>query len=248
MNPFQWFMENLAKMPAWVRVTTWFVLLFLTCYFYLAPRFVNGHAVVRLENGGAIDYRGATIRMHVEGRVLKFKSNEDGYWSVPVVSRIPQDMKLEIYHEDKQAWYEATVPGTEIWKNIFGTVDVKLVVNGGDKPVMLEYGRSSEPGLFVRIGRAVLSGFVSPAYGQTHQSHEAVAAATREIAARALKKPVADVNLNTKLIGKDAPSYTKKLQLIQQMELEFKIKVPDEEWRQMATLGDLVEYVFQNQR
>jgi hypothetical protein len=241
-------MENLAKMPKWVQVTTWFILLILTCYFYLTPRFVNGHAIVRLENGGTIDYRGATIRTHVEGRVLKFKSNEDGYWSVPVVSRLPQDMRLEIYHEDKQAWFAAMIESGTIWKSAFGAAEVRLVVDGGDKPVMLEVVERSGTGAAIQLVDAVLSVLGSPAYAQERLSREQVARRTAELVAQILRKKPAEVTTEFRLLGGNAPTYRQKLQIIQAVESEFKVRVPDEAWRQMATLGDLVEYVFTNQR
>jgi acyl carrier protein len=246
MNPFQWFLDNLAKMPKWVQVTTWFLLLVLTFYFYLAPRFVNGHAVVQLMEGGFIDYRGATIRTHVEGRVFKFKSNEDGYWSVPVVSRMPQDLRLEIYHEDKKAWYEARVAASTVWKSAFGTTDVKLVLDSGDKPVTIVVTEASSA--VNRFVTALLSAFEGTAHAQGHLTMERIGIRTRELTAGLLSRIPQDVPADLKLAGTVELTYTQKIQIIHAVEEEFKIQIPDEEWRQMPTLADLADYVFKHQQ
>jgi len=243
MNPFSWFAGNLLKMPKWVQVITWFVMLFLTCYLYIAPRFVNGHAVIRTEDGGVLDYRGATLRTHIEGRVLKFKSNEDGYWSVPVVSHMPQDMRLELYHEDKGAWFEVRIGSGDIWKNAFGAAEVRMIVNDGDQPVRVELVRSGSGGLLARIARGIASVISTPVYAQSRFDRAVIVQQTIAATAAAVKRKPSQVTVNYRLSGKNAPTYVQKLKIIGTLEKKFDIVIPDEKWRQMEKVDDLVKYI-----
>lgn len=252
MVMFKFISENFSKMPKWVQVVTWFVMLFLTVYLYISPRFINGHSVMQLPNGGSLDYRGAILRTHIAGRVLKYKTNEDGYWSVPVVSRLPQSMTLELYHEDKHAWFEVRLDAQSIWMNNLGMNIVKLVVGNDDQePVKLEL--VSQLGEFnntaMKYASAITS-FVVPVAHADPEASAAIAIRKKEVAenlkvimADVLNKEPHEIKLEQKLSGRDAPSYMQRLQIIQQTEQKFNIKVQDEEWRNMSTASELVDHI-----
>ncbi len=242
MNPFAWFMSNLKQMPKWVQIATWFIMLLLTCYLYVAPRFINGHAVFRTDSGGMLDYRGATLRTHMEGRVFKFKSNEDGYWSVPVVSRLPQDMRLELYHEDKGAWFEVRIGSADIWKAGFGAVEVRLIVDG-DQPVQVEVVMNDGRTMFAAVAQRIWSLFSRPAHAQARSDRAEIARRTVAAMAAVVKSTPARVTESSRLTGRNAPTYAQKLQIIDKLEKEFEIVIPDEKWRQMERVGDLVEFI-----
>lgn len=255
MEMFKFISTNFSKMPKWVQVISWFIMLFLTVYLYISPRFINGHTVIQLPNGGALDYRGAILRTHIAGRVLKYKTNEDGYWSVPVVSRIPQSMTLELYHEDKHAWFEVKLDAQSIWMNNLGMNLVKIVVgNDNQEPVKLELASQLDEfnDAVMQYASAMISLVVPAAHADTDASEVTATNAMSKqevinnikvIMADVLNTKPADISLQHNLVGKSAPSYFEKLQIIQRSEQMFNIKLQDEEWRLMATVGELSDYI-----
>ncbi len=253
MDFLKFFTEAFAKMPKWVRVVTWFVLLILAIYLYVTPRFINGQIVVKQENGGTIEYRGATLRTHVEGRVLKFKTNEDGFWSVPVVSRLPyHSVHLQVYHEDAKSWYDVEIDGKTVWGAGFGTKEIRLEIKNNPPSVEQMVVASSASGTgFVQAALRVLSGFMEPAWaqqtpaGQSQPDKKEITRKLNAIIARATGKRSSAIGPGFRLTGRGAPSYSQKLRIINEAEKEFKIKIPDEEWRTISTSGELAEYIYE---
>ena len=102
--------KKFSEMPLWVQIITYFVLLALYVYLFLCPRFVNGQMVVKTGHGGLIPYRGVDLQISVEGRVLKFKTNESGYWSIPVVSMLPDSIRLQVYQRGRHPIWADRIP------------------------------------------------------------------------------------------------------------------------------------------
>ncbi len=253
MDFLKFFTEAFSKMPKWVRVITWFVLLIFAVYLYVTPRFINGQMVARQENGGTIEYRGATLRTHVEGRVLKFKTNEDGFWSVPVVSRLPyHGVHLQVYHEDAKAWYDVEIDGKTVWGAGFGTKEIRLEIKNDPPSVEQTVIASNSFGVgFVQAALRAIFGSTEPAWAQQRsagQSQTSKSEITRKLNAiiiRATGKRSSAIGPGFRLTGKGAPSYSQKLRIINEAEKEFKIKIPDEEWKTISTSGELAEYIYE---
>ena len=120
-------------LPIWAKVPAFFLILLSWLYLYLAPRFVNGQIVVESPRGGVLHYRGTPIHAMVDGRLLKFKSNENGYWSVPVVSRLPGAIRLQVFHQDARTWFDVKLPWSDLWFNR----NQRLVVTNGPNTIRL---------------------------------------------------------------------------------------------------------------
>jgi hypothetical protein len=256
MDFLKFFTEAFSKMPKWVRVFTWLVLLILVVYLYVTPRFINGQMVAKLENGGTIEYRGATLRTSIEGRVLKFKTNEDGFWSVPLVSRLPfQPVRLQVYHEDAKAWYDVELAGKTVWSAGFETKEIRLEIKNNPPAVELTVVASNASGigflqtvLRVIIGSPV-SAWAQPApVGQLHVSKTETIHKLNTIIAGVTGRVPSAIGSGFRLTGQDAPSYSNKLRIIDEAEKEFKIKIPDEEWQAMSTAGELADYIYKAQQ
>src|SRR5437016_11897166 len=123
--------KNFAKMPLTVRVSTYLFLLFLYAYLLLVPRFINGELLVQSASGGFIPYRSGEIRMVVEGRVFKFKANEDGVWSAPIVSRLPHTVKMGVYVVDADAFLDMEFSWAQLW-----TRDLFRIIISGEPPTV----------------------------------------------------------------------------------------------------------------
>lgn len=253
MDYWKFFIEAFSKMPSWVRVVTWFALLFLVVYLYVSPRFINGQMVVLLDNGGTVEYRGATLRTQVEGRGLKFKTNEDGYWSVPVVSRMPfQAIHLQVYHEDAKAWYDVDIDGATVWSSVLGAKEIRLQVSSN--PPSVKQTVLAQRGRLHGLAQAVMRAAGSVAWAQQPEAEEAkagkkqIASRLSAIIAKEAGAERSKAGPEYRLTGKGAPSYPQKLSIIKATEKEFSVKMPDEAWQAMSTAGDLAEYVYQEKQ
>lgn len=240
--------KKFSEMPVWVQVFTYLVLLGLYIYLLLCPRFINGQIVARTEHGGIVPYRGVNMQVSVEGRLLKFKTNESGFWSVPVISRLPESMRIQIYHEDERAWHEVVLSTRKIWKKD----DFRIEIT------------DEKPWIKIEQIAALPTGFDPPALGTG--PGEAVAAELiipKQAAANAVEKVNRDqidkevrnsvfkatginaeaVNDNFPLSGKEAPSYVERIQIVEDIERNMDIKIPDEHWRELGSIGQLVDYI-----
>lgn len=245
--------KKFSEMPLWVQVTTYLVLLALYVYLLLCPRFINGQMVAKTGRGGFIPYRGVDLQTSVEGRVLKFKTNESGFWSVPVVARLPGSIRLQVYHEDEEAWHEVKLSAGAIWKKD----DFRLEIMDQEPWVRIErIARLKEGGA---EGVNAVS-WADKIFGQAYAAElkipkaAAVQAAGRvdqEEVRQRVFEIIANVSQSNTPIKNDYPlsgkkglSYVKRIKLIESIEQKMGLKIPDEHWREIATAGQLADYVY----
>ena len=112
----------------------------------LAPRFINGQIVAKTKSGGIIPYRGTEMQVRQEGRTLKYQSNEDGYWSIPIVSRFPELVRIQVYNQDESAWFETKIEAVDVWKDL----EQRISHNSPVRPARLAYRTHSACGGFGR--------------------------------------------------------------------------------------------------
>lgn len=254
MNFWKLIVEKFSQMPKWVQVVTWFVMLALIVYLYISPRFINGQIVVAMDNGGTIEYRGATLRTYIEGRVLKYQANEEGFWSIPVVSRLPQTIRLQVYHEDAHAWYDVNIDKGTVWANSMGKSEIRLLVKNNPPKVetqitRLARDRSQQQDIFTALADIVESAWAADNIPQQSSlSKDKISQKLSSILAKATGRIQSGASANFALTGKEAPAYSQKLMIIDSAEKEFKVKIPDEEWRTMSTSGDLADYIYKVQQ
>ena len=118
-NPAGFLERHFLQLPKSARVVVYFLMLFAFLYLLFVPRFINGQIVAKTNSGGIVPYRGVEIQTRLDGRTLKYQTNEDGYWSIPIVSRFPEAVRLQVYHQDEHAWYETTIEAVHVWKKIW---------------------------------------------------------------------------------------------------------------------------------
>lgn len=111
MGPFGLITSKFGSMPKAVQVFTYLIFVCLVVYLYLSPRVITGQIVATTENGGFVPYRGIQIQTHVQGHLLKFRTNEFGYWTIPLVNRLPDDVTIQVFHEDDKSWVPVTLKG-----------------------------------------------------------------------------------------------------------------------------------------
>ncbi|MGA1868026.1 MAG: hypothetical protein ACMUJM_05695 [bacterium] len=245
--------KKFSEMPTWVQVMTYIVLLCLYVYLYMAPRFLNGQVVAVTENGGIIPYRGVDLQTSIEGRLLKFKTNESGYWSIPVVARLPQSMRIQIYHEDDHAWHDVTIKAS----NVFLTKEFRLIVNNDPPGFKMERiawqsdTRSRESLMTSNkdymAGIAEAGELIIPEQIETTMKNEQLQKDIRQKVndlVRSITKAGIDVNTSVPLSGRGAPTYIQRIQIIQAIEKDFNIKIPDEHWKALSSSDQLSDYIY----
>ena len=82
--------DQYVHLPGPIRTVMYIAFFLVFVYLLTLPRFLDGQLIVRDANsGGLLPYRGVDLQMQVEGRPYKFRSNEEGFFSVPIVGRWP---------------------------------------------------------------------------------------------------------------------------------------------------------------
>ncbi|MBF0341306.1 MAG: hypothetical protein HQL95_10150 [Magnetococcales bacterium] len=116
-------------LPEKYKIIAFFVVLIASVYLLMSPTFINGRMVIRSVSGGEIPYAGGTLQMRSEGRVLKFTVSDDGDWSIPLISRIPSDIELQVYHVDDKEWHNVPLSVSDVYfsKKIFKIVVQKTL-------------------------------------------------------------------------------------------------------------------------
>lgn len=238
--------RNFQKLPKWARVTVYFVALGVLIYLLLVPRFINGQIVAVTKNGGMIPYRGVDIQMRVDGRTMKYQTNEDGYWSVPVISRIPESVRLQVFHQDDQSWYETTIAASDIWKKPWSN-EFRITILRVPPSLRIENiaGQLTLPILNSAVaGELALPSNVQSTAAKSSARKSEIDQALKEVYLAIIGKKI-DGDIANVLIGDDSKlDYVERIQFIQAVENSQQTKIPDRHWKFFRTLGELSDYLY----
>ena len=69
-----------------------------------------------------------------------------------------------------------------------------------------------------------------------------------QTAARVLGQNPASITLAYRLDRRNGVSYVQRIQIIQNLERLFGVKIPDEHWRRMVTIDEIARYIFERQQ
>lgn len=246
--------ERFGKMPLAVRVVTYLVLLALFVYLVLVPKFIDGRIVVKdPQTGGVLPYRGGKIQMQIEGRPYKFTANEDGYWSIPRVSMLPGVIKLQVFHEDNQQWFDVEL-GT--W-NSMANRECELVISP-DKPFVRLAATGAGMSTLMSAPGAAVSNLAAALMPDAHAaelsvprqdgaelpspSREQIHAAVIAALSAATGKPAASIGADLPFTAEAGFPYVAKLRAIDDLERKLALRIPDDHWTELRTVGELVDY------
>lgn len=241
--------DQFPKMPLPVRVITYLLLLFVFVYLLLIPRFIDGQVIVKdPASGGSIPYRGAEIQMLVEGRNYKFVSNENGLWSVPVISSLPKPVEIQIYHEDLKQWFKVKFDMTQVWRGNFKEIQIR-----NQQPYVQIAATAAETHTANRsivsylFPPAVAAQLVLPSAVPTaalaRVDSDAVKARVFETIASTTKKPLDAIKDNSPWNRDGGPTYVQKISIIDQLERAYSMRIYDEHWKSMDNVGQLIDYI-----
>jgi acyl carrier protein len=243
--------KNFMKLPLGARVVAYFILLGLFVYLVLAPRFVNGDVVA--ERDGAVrPYRGVELKTSLEGRTLKFRTNEDGVWSIPLLARFPSDLRVAVKNVDGDEWMEVVLAKGDIWSS-FWSPNFRITIESAPPKASVRSVDSRNTWQHW----ALLDALFSPAYAgqlvlpdipgtvtQDPNLKKAIALNVQQTVAKALKQPSADKTKNFPLLGAGAPTYIDRIDIVRKLEKDYKLLIPDEHWQSMGDSQELAEYIY----
>lgn len=298
MDLFELLVAQFRFMPPWVRNVSYLVLLLVVVYLILGPRLITGQIVAMTEGGGLIPYRGVGVQTQVQGHILRFKSNEFGYWSIPVVNRLPGSVKLQIFHEDDRSWYPVEIDYLDIWRH-----DFRVVISNEAPLVRLE---TVDRRPWEQVGSKVLAAlrqvFVRPAAArivlkQAAKPHpvvwdppappplpptstpalprlpatpqvvppepvpphvvppqtasevpEPILNSVREFVAKVIGADVSEIAPDASFGAAGGLNYIQRIQVVESVEQKYGLKIPDQHWRSLSTIGELAEYLYDRKR
>lgn len=246
--------DQYAHLPRSIRTVMYIAFFLVFVYLLTLPRFVDGQLIVRDPNsGGLLPYRGIDLQIQVDGRPYKFRSNEEGFFSIPIVGRWPSSLDMQVFHEDRRVWFDVEFSVVDLWLERNHRIEVLT-----DKPFVRLLAQREEPGpvalvayaLLSRIGSAHAQALVLPNNRQTvsaqlsSREQTSIQQRVERIYAGVAHKPVSRPGAPSLLANRTKDlSYVQRIQLVSAIEQQFQITIPDEHWQQMETVAQLADYV-----
>jgi acyl carrier protein len=235
------------KVPVPVRVVAFLVVLMASVYLTLLPQFVNGYVYFKDGNGGKRAYRGGEIVVSVDGHVYKYLINEDGYFSVPMISKLPKDIRLGFIHQDTGGRFDILVP----FKRVASLEELHFEVNSAPPSFNLLAARPT--------GRDAVLAFlekwtgVSGAFAAELRLPEganpistAQAGEIRKdvltIVSRESAKPMDQLRPSTEFTWGNGFPYITKIRIVDSLEAKYHFQIPDSHWQAFRTVDDVVDY------
>lgn len=228
---FQLLSDNFGKLPRTVRTVMYVAFFVLFAYLLLLPRFISGQLVTTDSEGGLLPYRGATLQILVEGHPFKYKSNEDGFFSLPLISGWPEPLEVQVWIEDRARWYRVNFSPVDVWWTRNHRIEVR------DKAPYVKLAQVDPASVSAELFAQLLSALVPAANAQpvvdAATIRSGVAGAYSRISGRAASPGESLAAL----------SYVQRIQLITTVERDFGLRIGDETWQKMSTVGQLADYI-----
>jgi acyl carrier protein len=223
----------------------------LFAYLMVVPRFINGQLVIASKNGGAKPYRGGELALHVDGRVFKFKANEDGYWSVPIISLLPHTVRVQVYLVDTDEWYPVDFSWVDLWTH--DAFRLAVMANPPSVGIVSARADAGPSPLGAALARALqrlvpdaAAGVLQLPPDTPRGSSAELSRVQREVVtavSQVTGRDAGDITPGFPLTGAAAPSYVQRIEIIGRLERVFSVRIPDEHWNFLVNVGELVDYL-----
>ena len=247
--------NGFSSLPTPARVTAYFVILALMAFLMIAPRYITGQVVAETRNGGYVPYRGVDLQTRIGGPTMKYKTNSDGDWAIPVVSSIPGGtITVQVFHEDAGSWFDVPIAWSNTWRALRGE-SFRITIKNNPPDVVIATEENSQNQFFEKIAGAIIPVATAaklslphevveraavPTNGNKAEIEKSVIDACREV----LGKPEISMTLDWKINRQSELSYVDRIQLIENLEKKYDLIIPDEHWQSMTTLNELADYLF----
>ena len=247
--------KGFGKLPPWARVIVYFFILFFLSYLLMAPRYITGQVVAKTRHGGYVPYRGVNLQTRIGGPTMKYQTNDDGDWAIPVISALPGgQIVIQVYHVDAGSWFDVEIPWEDTWRSLLG--ESFRITIGNEPPAItiavLTNRNSQVVQHFVDavIESAQAGQLILPKSMTEKADPIAIAADKKEIMKsvsqsyrEAVGKPGIMPSPQWRIDQQSKLTYVERIQLIEKLEKQHQLAIPDEHWQSIATLGELTDYI-----
>ena len=160
-----------------------------------------------------------------------------------MVSRLPGAIRLQVFHQDAQTWFDVKLAWSDLWFNrnqrLVVTNEPNTIRLARQKPFVGRLAEILSPPAYA--GKLVLPGPVTAPPAEPDATKPILAQIDKAIAA-ATGSP-APSSPEAPLSGPGAPSYVQRIQIINHLERQYDLRIPDEHWQQLRTKGELADYL-----
>ena len=231
------------KLPAAFRVLSYFILLFTYIYILLMPKFIDGIITFQNEKGGWFPYRNANIEYYIDGRLIKATTNESGYWSLPLINYLPHSIEITVKKIEDNSPMPINLGVGSIWTNKLNNNYFKLQVLGDLLKIKEPEKRSKTSYI---LGKKL--------YAESLKLPEVIinTATTTPISfiENKIIDNVKELCTNADVVNKqysitDVSNVSKlnQIVLVEKIQKDFNIDIPDDHWVKLNIVNDVIEYV-----
>ncbi len=236
-RPEEFIFENFKSMPMWVRVVSYFAILLVVIYGYMAPKYINGMAYIKLEENGLQQYLKSTpYNIMRDGRAIKLTTNEEGLMSIPLSTIFhTKPIKIDVFPNGYAgSSKQVEIPLSNIMSGEFTLTYIE------EKDSM--YVTSIES-IDVKTGGF---NFIKSSYAASKPKEvtpKSIRAYVFQSVAEISKIDISEIEKDT-LIADLLISRSKTSYLYAQLEDTFKVVVWSEIWNEAITINDLVKILY----
>lgn len=246
--------NGFSSLPTPARVVAYFIILALMVYLMVAPRYITGQVVAKARNGGYVAYRGVDLQTRIGGPTMKYKTNGDGDWAIPVVSSIPGGtITVQVFHEDAASWFDVPITWSNTWRALRGET-FRITIENNPPNVTIATLQTQKNTFVDTIANAIFPTATAarlslpqeviehssiPNHTQRADIEKSVIDAYREV----VGDPAIHPTLDWKINKQSDLTYVDRIQLIENLEKKYDLIIPDEHWQSMMDLNELADYL-----
>jgi acyl carrier protein len=253
------------SLPKTARVIAYFLILGLYIYLTLTPSFIWGECFIKNADGSVTPFRAGIVYCVIEGRSIKGQINEEGIWSVPIVSKLPG--KITVYFECDNKKYPLTFTSS-----VFSKHEYKVYVTESPLRFQIAQSKQSNPLQMAAMFCKGLLRCLSPgeAFAQTSKKiaksikiapvppprppQDELAEKVYKTIARTLEINPSQVTSTMSLRraadyaqikSEMAITQVKRIRLVEDLQRTFGIRISDTEWSLVNTVSDAEQIIRQ---
>jgi|GEM_PF-5088743 len=238
----------LGDMPRWAKIAFFFILIALMVYVLLSPRLVVGSVRAMVDEEKFKPVRAMSIQTQIMGHTHKVTTNDEGTWAIPLASAFPKKLELLLLFDDVAAIEPVKIDTMDLW--IHDSVVIYVKGNEVDRVEIASSttGRISSALTWIAslAGTAALADDTAPVPAddaapdtappaELSPSPDDVRATVVEILAREATTDAGSGSADNQILNRQ--------NVIELIEKEFSLPIPDEHWQKLKTAEDLAGYV-----
>lgn len=230
----------LGDMPRWAKIVFFFILVALIVYGLLSPRLVVGSVRAMVDEEKFKPVRAMSIQTQIMGHTHKVTTNDEGTWAIPLASAFPKKLELLLLFDEIAAIEPVKIDTMDLW--IHDSVIIYVKGNEVDRVEIASSTTDNLSGALAWIGS--LAGTAALADDKTldlaqptdpSPPPDDVRATVVEIIAREATTDAGNATVDNQILNRQ--------NIIELIEKEFSLPIPDEHWQKLKTAEDIAGYV-----